>query len=104
MKRRLPLVRVQPLAYSRQLRQSVLFRLQDVYHARIIAARRERPEKSNSRSPSERSALPTHQLLTFVWLLRRLSSLNAWADRVPLILACASARRTCSFSRKRKAF
>ena len=82
MKRRLPLVRVQPLAYSRQLRQSVLFRLQDVYHARIIAARRERPEKSKSRSPSERSAIPTHKLPTFVWLLRRLSSLNAWADRV----------------------
>src|SRR5438132_14054195 len=99
MKRRLPLVRVQPLAYSRQLRQSVLFRLQDVYHARIIAARRERPEKSKSRSPSERSAIPTHQLPAFVWLLLRLSSLNvsdshflescqnigrpiAWADRV----------------------
>src|SRR2546426_8007180 len=82
MKRRLPLVRVQPLAYSRQLRQSVLFRLQDVYHARIIAARRERPEKSKSRSTSERSAIATHKLPTLVWLLRRLSSLNAWVDRV----------------------
>src|SRR2546430_1018663 len=82
MKRRLPLVRVQPLAYSQQLRQSVLFRLQDVYRARRAGERRTRGEKSKSRSTSERSAIATRKLPTLVWLLRRLSSLNAWTDRV----------------------
>ena len=82
MKPRLPLVRVQPLAYSRQLRQSVLFRLQDVYHARIIAVPRARPEKSKSRSTSERISIATHKLPKVVCLLRQLSFLNAWADRV----------------------
>src|SRR2546430_7364823 len=79
MKRRFPLVRVQPLAYSRQLRQSVLFRLQDVYHARRAGERRTRGGKSKSRSTSKRSAIATRKLPTFV---RRLSSLNACADRV----------------------
>src|SRR5437016_5959489 len=82
MKPRLPLVRVQPLAYSRQLRQSVLFRLQDVYHARRAGERRTRGEKSKNRSTSERSAIATHKSPTVVCLLRWLSSLNACADRV----------------------
>src|SRR5205823_14776531 len=82
MKRRRPLVRVQPLAYSRQLRQSVLFRLQDVYHAWIIAVPRARPEKSKGRSTSERISIATHKLPKDVGLLRQLSFLNAWAGRV----------------------
>src|SRR5437660_436969 len=57
MKRRLPLVRVQPLAYSRQLRQSVLFRLQDVYHARRAGERRTRGERLRVQLRHENEAI-----------------------------------------------